>query len=198
MRFLQPLFAVATLAAALSFAPLAAAQAGSVIVLDYERVVATSDVGRDMTTKLQQIGQQMDGELSPERTAIETEQRRLQQAAQGMSSEQVRANTQLSQQVEALGQRAETFRQRQISLARDLEYTRQRTLMDFNAQITPVVQEVMTARGAGVVIDASTAQLYAPNLNVTDDVIQRLNQRVRTMNVTRQSAPPPQQQQQQQ
>lgn len=197
MRFLQPIFAVVAMTAMIGFAPVAAAQGGSVIVIDYERVVSTSDIGRDMTTKLQQIGTQMEGELSPERTAIETEQRRLQQAAQGMTGDQVRANTQLTQQIEALGQRAEQFRTRQITSARDMEYTRQRTLMDFNTQITPVVQEVMAAQGAGVVIDASTVQLHAPNVNVTDDVIQRLNQRVRTLNVTRQSAPAPQQQPQQ-
>ena len=64
----------------------------------------------------------------------------------------------------------------------------------FNRQITPIVREVMEARGAGIVLDAGAAQLVLPAYNATDEVIERLNQRLRTISVTRQSAPPPQQQ----
>ncbi|HWA00841.1 MAG TPA: OmpH family outer membrane protein [Caulobacterales bacterium] len=196
MRFLKPVVASAALAAALAAAPVALAQPSqstSVIVLNVGQLVANSEIGRDMNTKLQQIGQQMQGELQPEQTAIQTEEQSIQTAAHGKTPEQIRADTALSNRINALNQRAQTFRERQVNMARDFEYTQQMTYQDFNQQITPVVREVMQARGAGVVLDASSIQLVEPQFDATNDVVQRLNQRLHTINVTRRSAPPPQQ-----
>jgi|CXWL01.1.fsa_nt_gi Skp family chaperone for outer membrane proteins len=204
MRFLKYFAVAVSVAVAFAAAPEASAQrnrnnnaqAASVIVIDYQRIVESTDVGRHMTTQLTQIGQQMQAELGPDAQSIQTEQQSLAQAAQGMTPEQVRRNASLNSRVEAFEQRVEQFRARQQSLARDMEYTRQMTLNDFNTQITPIVREVMEARGAGIVMEAQGVNLMQPNVNATDDVVQRLNQRLRTITVTRQSAPAPQQQQQ--
>lgn len=199
MRFLKPIFVAVALFGALSFSPEAAAQRGgrnaqsaSVIVLDYARIVEASDIGRDMTTKLNQIAQQMQAELQPDGAAIAAEQQSIQQATQGMTAEQARANRALSARVEAFTQRVEQFRARQAGMARDFDYTRQFTINDFNTQITPIVREVTEARGAGVVLDRSAVQFSQPAFDATDDVVQRLNQRLRTINVARQAAPAPQ------
>lgn len=193
MRFLKPIIAAAAIIT-LFTAPAAYAAGASVVVLNYEQMVASSDVGRDMSTKLGQINQQMQEELRPEAQAIATEQQSLQTAASGMTEQQLRANSSLSQRVEALTQRATQFRQRETTAGRDFEYTRQMTLADFNRQITPIVREVTESHGANVVIDDAITRLVLPGFNITDEVVQRLNQRLRTINVSRQTAPPPQQQ----
>jgi outer membrane protein len=197
MRFITSALAAAVLAVTAGFAPLASAQSSqsaSVIVLDYERIVASTDIGRNMASQLQTIGQQIQTELQPEQTALEAEEGRIRQSTQGMTQEQVQANSSLTSQINQFGQRLEAFRARQVTAARDLEYTRQATLADFNTQITPTVRQVMEARGAGIVLDSGAAQLVLPAYNATDDVIARLNQNLRSMTVTRRTAPPPQQQ----
>lgn len=202
MRFLKHFIVALTVAAAFTVAPEASAQrnrnnsqAASVIVIDYQRIIESSDVGRHMTTQLGQIRQQMAAELQPEATTLETEQQSIAQATQGMTQEQVRRNTALNQRLEQFTQRVQQLQARQAAIGRDFDYTRQMTLNDFNTQITPIVREVMEARGAGVVMDASGVNLMQPSVNATDDVVQRLNQRLRTINVTRQAAPAQQQQQ---
>jgi Skp family chaperone for outer membrane proteins len=202
MRFLKYFIAAITMTVAFTAVPEASAQrnrgnsqAASVIVIDYQRIVEASDIGRDMTTKLNQIGQQMQAEIQPDLTSLEAEQQSISQATQGMTPEQVRRNSALNSRVEQFAQRVEQVRTRRTALGRDMEYTRQVTINDFNTQITPIVREVMEARGAGVVLDASSVNLMSPGVLATDDVVQRLNQRLRTINVTRQSAPAPQQQQ---
>lgn len=195
MRFRKPLLAAIVMLASLAAAPSALAQrAVSVIVINVERVVASSDAGRDMTTRLAQIQQQMQGELQPEGAAIAQEEQSIQQAAAGQTGEQLRANSSLAARAQALQQRAEQFRARQVTAARDFEYTRQLAFQEFNRLATPVVQEVIEAAGAGVALDASAVQLALPGADATDQVVQRLNQRVRSVNVTRQTAPAPQQQ----
>ena len=158
MRFFKHfIVAVAVAGAFTSMAPEASAQrnrgggqAASVIVIDYARIIESSNVGRDMTTKLNQIAQQMAAEIAPEGQAIQAEQQSLATAAQGMTPDQVRRNASLNARVEAFEQRFQAFRVRQQALQRDMEYTRQFTINNFNTQITPVVRQVMEARGAGV------------------------------------------------
>jgi len=195
MRALKPLIMAAALGLAFGAAPIASAQpaqSSAVIVLNIDQVIAQSDIGRDLSTKLQQIGQQMQSELQPEGTAIQAEQQSIQTAAQGKSEAQLRADTALQGRINALGQRIQAFRDRQAGMARDFEYTQQMTLQDFNQQITPIVREVMTARGAGVVLDSGAVQIADPQYDASNDVVSRLNQRLHTINVTRRSAPPPQ------
>lgn len=196
MRFINQILATLALVAAIAIAPAAHAQrgqSGQVIVISYDRIIQSSDVGRSMTSQLEAIAQQMQGEIQPEGTAIQQEQQSIQQATQGQTADQVRANRTLATRIETFNQRVEAFRARQLGLARDMEYTRQMTLNDFNQQVTPIVREVMEARGAGIVLDAGAVSLAQPGLDATDEVVQRLNQRLRTISVTRQSAPAPQQ-----
>jgi outer membrane protein len=199
MRPVKAFFAAGAIAGALALSAVAAfAQAGgagSIIVIDAERILQQSSAGRDMQTKLQAIATQMQGELAPEQNSLQQEGQRLQQAVQGQTPEQVRANSALTQQIEAAQRRSQTFQQRQIGLARDLEYTRAQALAEFQRQSAPIIQQVMQQRGASAALEASIVSRYTPNIDATQDVMSRLDQSVRTINVARLTAPPPQQQQ---
>lgn len=171
-----------------------AQQAGSVVVFNYDRVLADSTAGNDLETKLNQIRDQMRAEIQPEQQAVQAEAQRLQTATQGQTPEAIRANTQLTTQIDALQRRGQALAQREQQLARDLQYTQAMAMQEFDRQLTPVVREVMTQRGAVAVFSLATVSMHNPSADITDDVMNRFNASVRTINVTRQVAPPPQQQ----
>jgi len=193
MRSLVHAFVAALL---LAFAPLAAApalaQAGAVMVVDSQTILSQSAAGRDMNQRLQTIANQMQAEIQPEQTWLQGEEQALGQATQNQTPDQIRANTQLAQRIEAYNRRFDTFRQRQVTLTRDLQFTRQQAIREFNNAITPVVNEVMAARGAQIVVDRGSILHRADSADATQDVLTRLDQRVQTINVTRQTAPPQQ------
>lgn len=194
MRLFQSILAAVALASVVSIAPAAFAQrggsqAGTAIVVNTGRLIATSDVGRDMTSKLNAIQQQMAQELAPERTRIQTEGQSLQAATANMTPAQIQANAALAGRINAFQQMTQQFQAHAESLSNDFEYTQQMTIQDFMTQITPIVREVMEARSASVVVASSAVITSAPTVDATDDVVARLNQRLRTINVTRQSAP---------
>ncbi|MGE0044795.1 MAG: OmpH family outer membrane protein [Hyphomonadaceae bacterium] len=192
MRPIHALAAAFALAcAAMSPAYAQSGQSGAVIVVDGERILSQSQAGRDMTQRLQAVAAQIQGELTPEQTALTTEQQRLANATRNQTQEQIRANSQLTTQIEAFNRRAETFRNRQVQSARDLEHTRNLAIQEFNRQITPILNEVMTSRGAVAILDTTVASRFLPSADATADVISRLDQRVRTINVTRTAAPAP-------
>lgn len=195
MRLMSAICAAAAITvAAASVAPEASAQrnrnnqATTVVVVDYQRLLAESVLGRDMQAKLAQVRTQVQTEaqgLAPEQQSIEQERARLAQASRNMTAEQVRNSSTLNPQFQALQQRMEQFQRRQAGLQGDLECSQALALRDFNAQVSPIVRSAMEARGAGVVLDASNIQFVQPQFDVTTAVIQQLDQSARTSNAAR-------------
>lgn len=208
MRFLSIASAVAIAASVLVLTPDAMAQrnrgggGASVVVINYQRVVAETAMGRDMQAKVQVVGQQISQEaqaLGPEGQSIEQESQRIATATRNLTPEQIRNHATYGPQVQALAQRAQQLQQRRAILQGDMECTQAISLRDFNAAVTPIVRSVMESRGAAVVLDAGNIQFNTPEVDITTTVIQQLdaNAATRTATVNRQSvqACMPQQQQ---
>lgn len=183
--------AAAVAVAALMAAPVAVAQqhGGSVVVVNYSRVLSETAMGRDMQAKLTTVGnqlQQEDTALNPEAQAIQTEETRLQTASRGKTPAQIQADPTLGPQWQALQTRVNTFQQRKQALQGDAQCTRLMAIRDFENAARPVLRSTMTARGAAVVIDSSNALISDPSADVTSSVIQALdqNQATRTLNVS--------------
>ncbi len=190
MRFMSSVCAVAVAAVAMAAASDASAQrnrgngATSVVVFNYQRVLAESTAGRGMVASLQSIGQQIQQEaqaLAPEGQSLQEEQQRLENTLRNLSPEQRRNNSQL----QAFAQRAQQFQSRRAQLQGDMECTQLLALRAFDQQISPVVRQVMESRGAGVVLDADATQLHSPQFDVTTEVLERVNQSVPSITVTR-------------
>jgi len=198
MRFLNIASAVAIAASALlvtsddAFAQRNRGGSGGVVVVDYQRVLRESALGRDMQAKIQVIGQQIGQELQalgPEGQALEAENTRLTNATRNMTPEQRVASTTYGPQIQALAQRAQAFQQRRAIIQGDAECTQAIALRDVGQQVMPVVQAIMAQRGATVVMDTANLHYSAPEADITATVIQQLDQNAgtRAANVTRQS-----------
>ncbi|MBX3510329.1 MAG: OmpH family outer membrane protein [Hyphomonadaceae bacterium] len=195
MRMIASFAAAALVAVAVFAAPEASAQrrgqqASNVVVINYERVVTESALGRDMTAKLQQVRTQVQAEaqtLAPEGQSIEAERQRLATATRSLTPDQIRNSSTWNPQFEALGQRVEAFQRRGAQLQGDFECTQLISLRDFDRQVSPVVRQVMEQRGAGVVLDARNIQMTLPEFDITTAVIQALdgNAATRTSTVAR-------------
>lgn len=187
MRFLKPLISAAAVAAMFATAPAAFAQrnsAATVVVFNYQRLLAESTAGRGIQTALQGIGATISAEaqaLAPEAQSLQQEQQRLEGVTRNMSQEQLRNNS----DVQAYAQRAQQFQTRRQALEGDFECTRVLTLRAFDQQISPVVRQVMEAHNAGVVLDIGSTQMHAPQFDVTDEIMQRVNSTVPSVNVAR-------------
>lgn len=190
MRLMRTVCAVAIAAVAVAATSDAFAQrnrnnnATTVVVFDYQRLLAESTAGRGITASLQQIGQQINQEaqaLAPELQSLQQEQQRIEQLVRNMTPEQRRNNS----QVQAFAQRYSQMQGRRAQLEGDFECTRAIALRTFDQQISPVVRQVMEAHGAGVVLDSNATQMHAPQFDVTSEILERVNQSVPSVAVTR-------------
>lgn len=196
MRVMSSICAAALVAVAVIAAPTAEAQRGrnnqatTVVVIDYQRVLAESALGRDIQSKLGTVRTQITAEaqtLQGEQQSIEAESQRLQAGTRNMTPEQIRNSTTWGPQYQSLAQRVEAFQRRGQSLQGDMECSQLIALRDFDTAISPVVRRVMEERGAGVVLDSRNVQMTLPAFDITTIVIQQLDQdaATRTSNVVR-------------
>lgn len=198
MRVVSTFSAAALAVAALAVSSDALAQrnrgqATQAVVINYQRVVTESVLGRDMQTKLAGLRQQFATEaqsMQPEQQSLEQERNRLAQATRNMSQEQIRNSTTYAPQFQQFAQRLQQFEGRAAGLRGDLECSQLMALRDFDRQVGPVLNQVMSSRGAGIVIDAGNATAFDPNFDITATVIQQLdqNQNTRVANVARHAA----------
>lgn len=207
MRLMGMVSAVALAAVALSFASEADAQrnrgqSAAAVVVNYQRVVAESALGRDLQTKLQGVRTQITTEaqaLAPEAQSIQQEAQRLQNGTRNLSPEQIRNHATWGPQFQAFAQRRQQHEARAASLQGDMQCTELVSLREFDRVVSPIIRGIMQQRGAGVVLDAGNVNYVAPEYDITNTVIQQLdqNQATRTANVTRHGVAECQGQQQQ-
>jgi Skp family chaperone for outer membrane proteins len=187
MRLLSTVCAVVVAAAAFALPPDALAQrrgqATTVVVINYQRVLSESALGRDMAAKLQTVRQQVAQEaqsLAPEGQSIEQERQRLTAGTRNMTAEQIRNSSTWAPQFDALAQRLQQFQRRSQTLQGDFECSQLIALRDFDRLVSPIVRNVMEQRGAGAVLEASNIQLVLPEYDITNTVIQQLDQNAAT------------------
>jgi outer membrane protein len=186
--------AAALIAASALAAPALAqrAPAAVVVVVDTDRVYRDCNACRTAQTQLQsQVStlrtrqQTLEGQLRPEGQSIQT-------AITALAGKQPDA---------ALQNRIKTFQQRQDTANQELAKGQQNiqsiqanVVRQINEKLQPVINQVMTQKGANLAVDVGSTLAHGTGTDVTNEVLAALNTALPAVSLT----PLPQQQQQQQ
>ncbi len=180
-------FAIATLAASAAAAQNAPANPGPVIpgVCSFsgERVLATSTAGQALQSRMVQLYQEVQGELQPYATAIQTETQQLQQSASTL------AEADLQTRVQALQTRDREFQQLQQTRSNELRYTQGTQANAIDEAARPIVIAVYQERGCGVLLSGDAVAYINPAMDITETVVQRLNTQLPTLSFNRMPVP---------
>jgi Skp family chaperone for outer membrane proteins len=166
--------------------------AAVIAVVDTQRIYRECTACRSAQGQLQTQATSLQQRRQTLASSLQTEGQQLQQAVQALSGRQPDA---------ALRQRIQAFEQKQTQANQELAQAQQRfqsiqanILRQINERLDPIVSQVMTARGATVALSTEATLAHAQAVDVTNDVLARLNQALPAVSAT----PLPQQQQQQQ
>lgn len=168
------------------------APTASIIVVDTERVYRDCNACRTAQTQLQtQITnlrnrqQTLANQLRPEGEAIQT-------AVNALAGKQPDA---------ALQNRIKAFQTSQGQASQELTRSQQNiqsiqanVLRQINEKLNPVINQVMTQKGANLAVDVDATLAHSQATDATNEVLAALNQQLPSISVT--PLPPPQQQQQ--
>lgn len=163
-----------------------------VAVVDTDRISRECTACRAAATQLQTQGNTLRTRATQLQQQLQTQGQPLQTAVNALNGRQPDA---------ALQQRITAFqtqeRNAQQELARGEQNLRSIQLhvqQQIGRQLQPIINTVMQSRGANLAIDRAATLAAAPALDITNEVLTQLNQRLPSVSVT----PLPQQQQQQQ
>lgn len=183
----------AALAAMLGAGPAALAQAPAgptfgpatpgVCLFDQAQAVANSQAGVSAEQQIKEFAVGIDAELKAERTAIYNDDHALALQKASLPS------ADYDQRVAQLRQRyAEVDHTRTVRDAQ-LDATRKTAAVQIMAALTPSLNEVITQRRCSFVLQRSVTYAAADALDITADVVQRMDARLNY--VPLQLAPPP-------
>jgi outer membrane protein len=195
MRMLQKLAVAGALVSMAAAMPATAQQAQSaVVVFDQERVVRESAVFRHLGNEMNKIFKADGPGLEAQQKAAEAELQQIMQSPQlkGKTQDEafriISADAGLKAKAEAVQNRMNAIQ----TTRRDWGATQNAALKLIEAQLNPAIDDAMNVRGAQIVLPPEAVVKARPTVDITADVIARLNQRMSTVPVPRVKAPPPQ------
>lgn len=140
-----------------------------ILTIDSERVFGSSDIGQKIAQGLEA---ELD-ELATENRAIEaeltTEERALTDKRAGMDAAEFR------KLADAFDEKVQRIRAEQDAKERALQSRRESERQGFIDVIAPILSNIGRERGAIVILERRTVILSADSADVTDEVIERVN-----------------------
>ncbi|MEO1040351.1 MAG: OmpH family outer membrane protein [Pseudomonadota bacterium] len=166
-----------------------ASAAQSVLVMNEERILRESAVGQHIASRLEVIGAEIQSELEALGAPIEQENERLNAEVSVLSEEAIQQRPDLIQRVQTLQQQAANFEQIRRLRTQELVATERQAMQPVLVILQNVLQEIVNERGADVLLDRSQAVFVSERVDISNTVIERMNQRLTTTPVNRVRAP---------
>jgi len=150
-----------------------------VVVLDLDRLRSQATAWADMQQKLKTLVDQKTNEFRTQNQALagqfESEGRLLQPMLQGQTAQQVAANPTLKTRVESQIRRENELRQNQQLFELSVKATSQRADQQLMQSLDPIIDQIMTQRGALIVVDRSQIAKARTSVDITQDAVTRFN-----------------------
>ena len=185
--------AAASLLATAASAQQAPANPGPVIpgvcVYYNARLLAQSSAGQAVEARMQQLAQEVQGELQPYATSIQSDAQQLQASGSSLPADQ------LQQRRQALQQRAQEAQQLEATRENELRYTLGMQRQAITEAVSPILTALYQEKGCGLLLDRESVFMMNPAMDLTDTAIQRLNTALPTLSFNRMAVPAQQPQQ---
>lgn len=151
-----------------------------IVVINMAQVQSQATAFNDMREKLRTVlesqGQQFNTQNQALQQQIQQEAQALRPLLQGKTEQQITGDAALKARVEAQLRREMDLRQKTELFQASAQATAQRAEQELMRALDPIVDQVMTARGATVVVDRAVIAKARPAVDISADVITRFNQ----------------------
>jgi outer membrane protein len=183
LRSLAPVMAgVCFLSVAVQAAPPGLA-APRIVVIDRNAILSNSKVGQDILRQLKVYRAEDEKDLNGQAASLRSQIKSFQQQSAILSAT-IRA--QKGQELENRQRALQDLAQKKDSLLQGALY---KARLDVAQAVGPILKQVMTQRGANMVLDKAVVIDSSIDIDITPDVINQLNQKMSTLKV--QLVPPP-------
>ena len=183
--------ALAVLAAAIPSAAPAQRLSPTVIgIVDMDRIFRECVACRAAQAQLEQQLTNLRTRAQQLGAPLQTEGQTLDAAVKALAGKQPDAA--LTARIQSFQTRQATANQELQTSQATLERNRQHVSQQINTRLNPIVTEVMNARGATVVLDKNATLTSTASIDVTNDVLTRLNTQLPSVSTVAPAAAPQQ------
>ena len=150
-----------------------------ILVVDFQKIRQTSPAGVDFNNKLRALAEQKTTEFQTQNqaaaNALQSEANALQAAVANKTEAQVMADPALKTRLDTQQRRGQDLAMKKEIFERSGQQTSLRAEQQFLNLLDPIVSQIMTQRGAVVVLDRSQVAKVLPAAEVTAEVETRFN-----------------------
>ncbi|MEY4965980.1 MAG: hypothetical protein RL274_1563 [Pseudomonadota bacterium] len=152
-----------------------------IVLVSMDAVTQASNVGQNIITQIQAIAAQAKEELSAEGQALQRDEAAIGNLPAG----------ERSARLEALAPRRIAFQQKAQAKDAQLKAAFGNARADLGKVIEPILRQIVTARGANLVMDRRAASMLPdPRLDISQEVVTALNAKIQTYEVKMPPAQP--------
>lgn len=150
-----------------------------VCIFSGARAIGSSQVGKAVDARLKTIIQQVNAELTGERTALDNEAKALD------AKKATIAQDALEQQAATLQAKANAWQRKGQLRQKEVEATEQKALARVYSELNTPIQQVYQAQKCSVLLDRESVMLANPAMDITDAVVAALDARIKTLTFDR-------------
>ena len=150
-----------------------------VCVFSSQGAVAKSLVGKSVDARLKAIIQQVNSELTTERTSLDNDAKALD--AKKATLDQ----SALEQQAAALQVRANAWQRKGQLRQKEVEATEQKQLGRVYQELDPAIRQAYQAKSCAILIERESVLLGNPAMDITDAVVAAVDARIKTLTFDR-------------
>ncbi len=158
-----------------------------IVIVDMDRVVNESAAGKAAGTQLQTKAQTLQNRRTTLAGQLQSEAQAIQQGQQNKTL----AGPALEQRVKAFQDKENSANQELARGQDDIARSRQYVIQQITTAADPIITQVMRERGASLALQKGATLQHTASLEVTTDVISRLNTSLPSVSVNPPAAPAP-------
>lgn len=143
-----------------------------ICMISVDQAIGTSTVGKFISSRMDQIVQQVRAELSPEETAINTEGHAIEAARQTMDQ------AALQSRVANLNLRVSNYQKKAEQRQREIQATEQKALGRVGQELDPVVRQVYQTSHCSLLLNRDAVMIGNPAMDITGSAVVGLNARI--------------------
>ncbi len=153
------------------------ANAGEIGILDVEKIVKESSVMKDIQGKVSKKQDEYQKEVNKKQTALEAEQKKIEGKKNVLSKEAFEKESQAFEK--KVNELKEFVDKKQNSLKKaSLD-----SMSKVNDKIKDIIAEISKEKELDVIIPAAQALYYKDNLDISEEVLKRLNKKITKIDV---------------
>jgi len=148
-------------------------RSGVIAVVDFQRILEETRAGKELK-------ESFDSFVKDRQVLLELEQQEIQQMRNDLVNQgSVLSETARREREEKFQQRVRNYQVKEAALSRELQGKQQDLMTDFRAKVTEIVTRLAKDREFVIVLErgkGSSTLYHRPQLDISDDIIQEMDQ----------------------